>query len=60
MAPPQRSALGILFLLLAAAFAGIAYAAGNAAGGRPGLWVVVAGAAVIALWLGGLALRALR
>jgi hypothetical protein len=56
----QRTALGVLFFFLAAAFAGVAYAAGRAAQGRPGLWIVVAGAAAIALWLGGLAVRAFR
>jgi len=60
MAAPQRRALGVLFLFLAAAFAGVAYAAGGAAADRPGLWAIVAGAAVLALWLAGLGIRALR
>jgi hypothetical protein len=57
-APQQRAALGALFLLLAAAFAGVAYAAGRAAHGRAGLWIVCAAAAVLAIWLGTLSLRA--
>ena len=54
-APSQRRALGALFLLLAVAFAGIAWAAGVA-----GQWVIVAGAGAIGLWLASLAFRALR
>jgi hypothetical protein len=57
--PSQRRALGALFLFLAAAFAGIAAAAiASGAGARS--WVVGATAGVIALWLLGLAVRALR
>ena len=56
-APSQRTALGTLFLLLAVAFAGIAYAAVQAATG--GAWVIGVAAAVLALWLGSLAVRAL-
>ena len=56
MAPPtQRRALGALFLVLAFGFGGIAFAAGTAK-----QWVIVAAAAAIALWLAGLAVRALR
>jgi hypothetical protein len=58
-APSQRTALGALFLLLALAFAGIAYgsiAAGRGAGG----WVIGLAAAVLAAWLASLAFRALR
>ena len=51
----QRQSLGLLFLLLAAAFAGIAWAAAQA-----GEWVIVAGAAAIGAWLAGLAARGLR
>jgi hypothetical protein len=51
----QRQSLGLLFLLLAVAFAGIAWAAAQA-----GQWVIVAGAAAIGVWLGGLAARGLR
>jgi formate hydrogenlyase subunit 3/multisubunit Na+/H+ antiporter MnhD subunit len=54
-APSQRRALGVLFLLLALAFAGIAYAAGAAEE-----WIIFGASAAIALWLGGLALRGLR
>jgi membrane protein YdbS with pleckstrin-like domain len=53
--PSQRRALGALFLLLAVAFAGIAFAAGTAKE-----WIIVAAAAVIALWMIGLAARGLR
>ena len=56
-APSQRSALGALFLLLALAFAGVAYAAVRADTG--GAWVIGVAAAVLALWLGSLAVRAL-
>ena len=42
-------------MVLTVAFAGIAIAAGVA-----GQWVIVAAAAAIGLWLGGLAVRALR
>jgi hypothetical protein len=54
-APTQRRALGGLFLLLALGFGGIAYAAATA-----DQWIVVAAAAAIALWVGGLAARSLR
>jgi hypothetical protein len=57
-APQQRAALGALFLLLAAAFAGIAYGAARAAQDHASLWVVCAAAAVLAVWLGTLSLRA--
>jgi hypothetical protein len=55
----QRFLLGLLFLFLAAAFAGVAVAAlrdGTAA--RQLVTTLAAG--VIAVWLAGLALRALR
>jgi hypothetical protein len=52
---PQRRALGALFLLLAVAFAGIAFAAGTAKE-----WIIVGAAAAIALWMVGLAARGLR
>jgi hypothetical protein len=58
-APSQRRALGALFLFLAAGFAGIAAAAIASDAGARG-WVVGATAGVIALWLLGLAVRALR
>ncbi len=54
-ASPQRRALGALFLLLAVAFAGIAFAAGTAKE-----WIIAAAAAAIALWMIGLAARGLR
>jgi len=54
-APSHRRALGALFTVLTAAFAGIAIAAGAA-----GQWVIVAAAAAIAVWLAGLAVRAFR
>ena len=55
----QRRALGLLFSVLATAFAAIAVASawGSTA---PRRLVVAAGAAAIALWLGSLALSALR
>lgn len=58
-APSQRTALGALFLLIAAAFAGIAFAAVASGSGLRG-WVVGLAAAALALWMGGLAVRALR
>jgi hypothetical protein len=54
-ARPQRRALGALFLVLAALFAGIALAAIAAR-----VWVIAFAAIVLAAWLGGMALRALR
>ncbi len=51
----QRRALGALFLVLAIAFGGIAFAAGSARE-----WIIVAAAAAIALWMAGLAVRGLR
>ena len=53
-APKQRHALGALFILLAAAFAGVAVAAADAS-----VWVVAVAAGVIGLWLAGLAVRLL-
>jgi hypothetical protein len=54
-APAQRRVLGALFLVLTLVFAGVAVAAGAAA-----QWVIAAAAAALALWMGGLALRAVR
>jgi hypothetical protein len=54
-APAQRRALGALFAVLALAFGGIAAAAGAA-----GQWVILVASAALALWMAGLALRALR
>ena len=53
-APSHRSALGALFLFLAAAFAGIAVTAVDA-----GEWVIAVAAAALAVWLAAYALRAL-
>ena len=52
--PSHRTALGALFLFLAAAFAGIAVTAFQA-----GVWPVGIAAAAVAFWLGTLAVRAL-
>jgi hypothetical protein len=54
-APSQRRALGALFLVLALAFGGIAFAAGTAE-----KWIIVVAAAAIALWLAALGVRGLR
>ena len=55
----QRFLLGLLFLFLAAAFAGIAF--GALSDGTAARQLVTAlAAAVIAVWLGSLAFRALR
>jgi hypothetical protein len=51
----QRRALGALFLVLAALFAGIGVAA---LGAR--VYVVAFAAGVLAIWLGSMAARALR
>ena len=56
----QRPALGALFALLALAFAGVAFAAGNGAGGQIGRWIVALAAAALAVWLASLAYRTLR
>jgi hypothetical protein len=58
-APSQRRALGALFLFLSLGFAGIAAAAIAARAGARS-WVVGLAAAAIAVWIGGLALRAWR
>ena len=56
MAPrSQRRALGALFVVLAASFAGVAYGAGDAR-----QWVIAVAAGVLALWMAGLAARTLR
>jgi hypothetical protein len=46
--------------MLALGFAGVAFAAGYGAGGETGRWIVVLAAAVLAVWLATMALRALR
>ena len=51
----QRRALGLLFAFLAFAFVGIAIAAAGAH-----VWVVAFAAAAVGLWLGSLAVKALR
>ena len=56
----QARALGALFFFLAAALAGVAFAAGWGAGGDVGRWIVAAAAAALAAWLAALAWRALR
>ena len=56
MAPSQRRALGVLFLILAVFFGGIAVT-GVMAGGSA--VVIGVAAAVLALWIGSLGLRAL-
>ena len=58
-APSQRRALGALFLFLALGFMGIA-AAAIAAGAGARSWVIGGAAAALAVWLAGLAIRALR
>ena len=60
MAPTQRRVLGVLFLFLAATFAGVAYGAAKAAIDRPALWAVAVAAGALALWLATLCWRALR
>jgi hypothetical protein len=57
-APAQRRALGALFFVLTALFAGIAVA-GVSAGGVTGIVVAIAGAA-LAVWMVGLVARAWR
>jgi hypothetical protein len=54
VAASQRRALGMLFVVLAVLFGGIAYAAIVA-----GVWVIGAAAVIIALWIGSFGLRAL-
>jgi hypothetical protein len=53
----KRPSLGALFILIAAGFAGIAFVAADAGGSA---WAVAFAAGVLALWMGELALRALR
>jgi hypothetical protein len=50
----QRRALGVLFVILASAFALIALASV-----RAGQWVIAAPTVVLCAWLGSLALKAL-
>jgi hypothetical protein len=53
----RRPSLGALFIFLAAGFAGIAFVAADAGGSA---WAVAFASGVLALWMGELALRALR
>lgn len=54
-APSQRRALGALFLLITIFFVGVAASAYEAE-----VWVVVIAAGALALWMGTMAVRALR
>ena len=56
----NRRALGALFALLAFALAGVAFEAARGAGGAAGRWIVAFAAAALAVWLGTLAVRALK
>jgi hypothetical protein len=56
----QRSALGALFALLAIGFAGIAFAAADAARNVVAGWIVAVAAAALAVWFASMAYRALR
>jgi len=53
----KRPSLGVLFMLIATGFAGIALAAALAGGTA---WVIAGAAALLALWMGDLAIRAFR
>jgi hypothetical protein len=53
--PGQRRAQGALFAFLTVFFAGIAWTAYDA-----GVWPIALAAAVLTLWMGGLAVRTLR
>ena len=57
MARGKRPSLGALFLVLAAAFAGIAFVAADSGGAA---WAVAFAAGVLAVWMGELAFRTLR
>jgi hypothetical protein len=54
-APPQRRALGALFLVLTLFLAGIGVAAA-----RAGVWPIAVPAAAIAAWMATMAASALR
>jgi hypothetical protein len=54
-APSQRPALGALFGLITIFFAGVAASAYEAE-----VWVVVVAAGALALWMGTMAVRALK
>jgi hypothetical protein len=51
--------MSALFFVLAASFAGVAFGSIRSAAGAGG-WIVGLAAAVLALWLAGLAVRSLR
>ena len=51
----QRHALGLLFLVLALGFGGIALAAG-----REGVWVISAASAALGGWMATMSFRLLR
>ena len=55
-----RPSLGALFLLLAAIFAGGAFASAASNSGSVAHWVVAVAAAAIAFWFVGLSVRAFR
>jgi hypothetical protein len=55
-----RPSLGALFLLLAAIFAGGAFASAASNSGSVAHWVVAVAAGAIALWFVGLMVRAFR
>ena len=57
MARAPRRSLGALFLLLAAGFASVGVYAATSGGEA---WVIAVAAAILAIWLGELALRAFR
>jgi hypothetical protein len=59
-APSQRRALGALFALIAIFFVGIAVTAFEAAQDEPLIFVIVIAAGALALWMGSMAVRALR
>lgn len=59
-APSQRKALGVLFSLIAVFFVGIATTAFGAAREEAWIWVIVFAAGALALWMGNMAVRALR
>jgi hypothetical protein len=56
----QRRALGLLFGVLAVAFAATAIAALLGTGGDAKGWVVAVGALALGAWLGSLAVSAFR
>jgi hypothetical protein len=56
----QRRVQGALFAFLTVFFAGVAWAAYTATESNALLWVIVIAAAVLTLWMGGLAVRTFR